>query len=192
MIFLGGGRHGTMFMGCKRKLGKKNAKVNFVKFMTNTKMSKQSRKTYLACTISILLTVSSIHHISGLHMLWMAFYQSAWLTAVHRPPVRPKSAKAGVKSGPLEITLESTIRDGNLFWFICATHAQKKTHHHSDQSEQQGEQWSSYNKAKQSQHEEWEDVCEFQTQWCSKGDLLEMTATLHYHPLVYEGSLNWC
>lgn len=46
------------------------------------------------------------------------------LTAAPRPPVTclPNSAKAGVKSGPLEITLESTARDGNLFWFICTTH----------------------------------------------------------------------
>lgn len=60
------------------------------------------------------------------------------LTAVHRPPDLPKSAKAGVKSGPLEITLESTIRDGNLFWFICMTHTKKKTHHRSDEPNSRG------------------------------------------------------
>lgn len=48
------------------------------------------------------------------------------LTAAPRPPLicLPKSAKAGVKSGPLEMALESTARDGALCWFICAAATQ--------------------------------------------------------------------
>lgn len=45
----------------------------------------------------------------------------AWHTAAPRPPAicRLKSAKAGVKSGPRDITLGSRGLIGNLFWFIC-------------------------------------------------------------------------
>lgn len=58
-------------------------------------------------------------------------YQGPWLnsytlyclttlTGAPRPPVicLLKSAKAGVKSGPLEISLGSTALIGSLFWFI--------------------------------------------------------------------------
>lgn len=55
--------------------------------------------------------------------------ECVWLTAAPRPPLicLPKSAKAGVKSGPLEIALESTTREGNLFWFICTSYNMQST-----------------------------------------------------------------
>lgn len=92
--------------------------------------------------------------------LWQLGSSCVWLTAAPRPPVicLPKSANAGVKSGPLEITLESTARDGNLFWFICVTHSihntssrthvRTHTYTHTPWSEQQGEQWFPGNNGK--------------------------------------------
>lgn len=65
---------------------------------------------------------------------------NVWLTAAPRPPVicRPKSAKAGVKSGPLEIALESTTRDGSLFWFIWETHNIQNTLSHTQKTNSRG------------------------------------------------------
>lgn len=77
----------------------------------------------------------------------------AWLTAAPlRPPLicLPKSAKAGVKSGPREITLDSTARVGSLFWLICR-HRERD----GELTDQQGEQWFSNTVALAIEEKQW-------------------------------------